>query len=347
MWGQPFRAAAALPSGECGSNLESAAPKPDGSPKALAPHSRRDFLIGAGALAAASGSVPNAGAAETPKLPQIRIGKYSISRLICGCNPFGAMSHTSPMIDFEFRQYYTVEQIAQTLRKCQEEGINTAQGITVERYKALTKEGGNIQVLANGRGDPAGIRTMVENGAIGIHHYGVTTDELFKRGKLSVAREYLKRVRDAGVLAGLTTHIPEVVDAVESEGWDIDYFMTCVYQWGRTTEDLEKLFGDRKDLLPVEAYSMVVGEGYAEVFLNGDPPKMYKRIRQTKKPCLAYKILAAGRKCLSAASIEGAFKDAFGNIKSNDAIIVGMYDRYVDQIAENCGYVRRYGANSV
>ena len=311
-------------------------------------HSRRDFLLAAGALAAAAGPASNpAGAAEPEKLPQIKIGKYSISRMICGCNPFGAMSHTSPVIDSEFRSYYSLEQIGKTLRKCQEEGINTAQGLTPDRYQALLKAGGKIQALYNGRGDPAGIKTMLANGAIGIHHYGVTTDALYKQGKLSVAREYLKRVRDSGVLVGLTTHIPSVVDTVESEGWDVDYYMTCVYQWGRTTEDLEKLFGDKKDLLPVEAYSMVVGDGYAEVFLNGDPPQMYRRIRQTSKPCLAYKILAAGRKCLTPDSIEQAFKDAFENIKATDAIIVGMFDRDVDQVAENCGYVRRFGAANV
>ena len=311
-------------------------------------HSRRDFLLAAGTLAVAAGAVSNtAGAEEAPKLPQIKIGKYSISRLICGCNPFGAMSHTSSVIDFEFRQYYTLEQIAETLRKCQEEGINTVQGLTAERYRALVKAGGNMQVLANGRGDTAGIKAMIENGAIGIHHYGVTTDALYKQGKLSVAREYLKHVRDSGALVGLTTHIPDVVDKVESEGWDLDYYMTCVYQWGRTTEDFEKLFGDKKDLMPVEAYSMIVGDGYAEVFLSGDPPKMYKRIRQTKKPCIAYKILAAGRKAQTPASIEQAFQEAFENIKPTDAIIVGMYDKYVDQIAENCGYVRQFGAAGV
>ena len=314
---------------------------------ALPERSRRDFLLRAGAVAVTGGLADPIAAAEEPGMPQIKIGKHSISRLICGCNPFGAMSHTSPMIDFEFASYYTLEQIALTLRKCREEGINTAQGVTAERYQALLKAGGNIQVLANGRGDPAGIKAMVANGAIGIHHYGVTTDALYKQGKLSVAREYLKRVRDAGMLVGLTTHIPEVVAIAESEGWDLDYFMTCVYQWGRTTEDLEKLFGDKKDLMPVEAYSMVVGDGYTEVFLNGDPPKMYKAIRQTNKPCLAYKILAAGRKCLTPESIEQAFQEAFRNIKPGDAIIVGMYDRYVDQIAENCGYVRRFGAASV
>ena len=308
-------------------------------------HSRRDFLVTAGTLAAAAGAVSNsAGAAEAQKLPQIKIGKYSISRLICGSNPFGAMSHTSSMIDFEFRSYYTLEQIVQTLRKCQEQGINTVQGLNADRYRALVKAAGTMQVLANGRGAPAGIKTMLENGAIGIHHYGVATDALYKRGKLSEAREYLKHVRDSGVLVGLATHIPAVVDIAESEGWDVDYYMTCVYQWGRTREDLEKLFGDKKDLLPVEAYSMIVGDGYAEVFLSGDPPKMYKAIRQTKKPCLAYKILAAGRKAQTPESIEQAFRDAFANIKPTDAIIVGMYDRYMDQIAENCGYVRSFGA---
>jgi len=311
-------------------------------------HSRRDFLLTAGTLAATAGAVSNsAGAAEAQKLPQIKIGKYSISRLICGCNPFGAMSHTSALIDFEFRVYYTLEQIVQTLRKCQEQGINTVQGLNADRYRALVKAGGNMQVLANGRGAPAGIKTMLENGAIGIHHYGVDTDALYKRGKLSQAREYLKHVRDSGVLVGLATHIPAVVDIAESEGWDLDYYMTCVYQWGRTQEDLEKLFGDKKDLLPVEAYSMVVGDGYSEVFLSSDPPKMYKRIRQTKKPCIAYKILAAGRKTQMPASIEQAFQEAFENIKPTDAIIVGMYDRYVDQVAENSEYVRRFGATGV
>jgi hypothetical protein len=123
--------------------------------------------------------------------------------------------------------------------------------------------------------------------------------------------------------------------------------MTCVYHWGRTKEDLEKMFGDKKDLLPVETYSLIAREGYSEVFLNGDPPQMYGRIRQTKKPCIAYKILAAGRRRQTPASIERAFKEAFENIKPTDAIIVGFYDRYIDQIAGDCGYVRRFGSASI
>jgi uncharacterized lipoprotein YehR (DUF1307 family) len=71
---------------------------------------------------------------------------------------------------------------------------------------------------------------------------------------------------------------------------------------------------------------------------------MYKVIRQVKKPCLAYKILAAGRKAENPKVIEQAFQEAFENIKPTDAIIVGMYDRYIDQVAENAEYTRRFGA---
>jgi hypothetical protein len=310
--------------------------------------SRRSFLRAAGTLPAVVTALSNEGAAQQPAqaLPQVKWGKYSISRLVCGSNPFGGLSHLSAMINYEFRQYFTPENIVKMLHKCQAEGINTAQNIRADVYKRFAGEGGKMQVFSNGQGDPARIAAMLSTGTIGIHHFGVTSDVLYKQGKLDTAREYLKHVRDAGVLVGFCSHIPEVIETVESQGWDIDYYMTCVYQWGRTREDLEKMYGDRKDLMPIEAYSMIAREGYSEVFLSGDPPKMYKVIRQVKKPCLAYKILAAGRKAENPKVVEQAFQEAFGSIKPTDAIIVGMYDRYIDQVAENAEYTRRFGSGT-
>jgi hypothetical protein len=71
---------------------------------------------------------------------------------------------------------------------------------------------------------------------------------------------------------------------------------------------------------------------------------MYRMIQQTKKPCLAFKILAAGRLSERPQWIEQAFRDAFNGIKKTDAVIVGMWDRYSDQPGENAGFVRRFGA---
>jgi len=79
-----------------------------------------------------------------------------------------------------------------------------------------------------------------------------------------------------------------------------------------------------------------------EVYLEDDPPRMFKMMRQTEVPCLAFKILAAGRLCDKPEWTEAAFKATFEQIKANDAVIVGMYPEYEDQVALNAEYVRRF-----
>jgi hypothetical protein len=70
---------------------------------------------------------------------------------------------------------------------------------------------------------------------------------------------------------------------------------------------------------------------------------MFAVMRQTGKPCLAFKILAAGRLCDRQEWVEAAFAATFRQIKPNDAVIVGMYPEYEDQVALNAAYVRRFG----
>jgi hypothetical protein len=67
---------------------------------------------------------------------------------------------------------------------------------------------------------------------------------------------------------------------------------------------------------------------------------MCAAVRRVRKPCLVYKLLAAGRQCGSPGEIRQAFEFAYQNIKPTDAAIVGMYPRYSDQISENTRLVR-------
>jgi len=83
-----------------------------------------------------------------------------------------------------------------------------------------------------------------------------------------------------------------------------------------------------------------------EVYLTDDPPRMFKAVRATQRPCLAFKILAAGRLSERREWVERAFRETFQAIKPTDAVIVGMYDKFSDQPAENAAFVRRYGAAS-
>jgi hypothetical protein len=131
-------------------------------------------------------------------------------------------------------------------------------------------------------------------------------------------------------MVGVSTHIPDVVDHIITEGWDVDFFMGCVYERHRTREELKNLLGDVP--IPVR-----------EVYLESDPPKMFNVMRQTEKPCLAFKILAAGRLCDRQEWVENAFASTFHQIKPNDAVIVGMYPEYEDQVVLNAAYVRRFG----
>jgi hypothetical protein len=302
------------------------------------PGRRRRFLKTVGglpvAMMAAQGTATAAARTE-PKLPQIQLGEYSISRLICGANPFNAGSHLSVFVNHEMRRFYTPERVLKTLRRCQEVGVNCWQsGLgNIDLYRRFVDEGGEMHYIAIAAGDSTGIRKLADGGCIAIAHHGEVTDRLFKSGRIDEMQDYLKRVRDAGLLVGVSTHMPDVVHTVESKGWDVDYYMTCVYERHRSAEALEKLLGQAP--IPV-----------GEVYLPLDPPRMFKAVRRTNKPCLAFKILAAGRLSERRGWVEQAFRQTFEGMKPTDAVILGMYDRYSDQPAENAALVRRFGSNA-
>jgi len=304
---------------------------------------RREFLQSAAALPASLAAAHRVLAAEGDSppggeamLPCVSLGKYSISRLICGANPFNGGSHLSVFVNHEMKAYYTPEQILKTLRRCQQVGINCWQA-SLSRYdlfRRFREEGGQMYFLSIEARDPAALKKLAEGGGcIGVAHHGEVTDKLFKEGKLDEVNDYLKRIRDAGFLVGVSTHMPDVVDAIESKGWDLDYYMTCVYERHRSEEELKKMLG----YVPLPP---------REVYLMEDPPRMFKAMRQTKRPCLAFKILAAGRLSERKDWVERAFRETFQSIKPNDAVIIGIYDRYSDQAGEGAALVRRFGGKA-
>lgn len=297
--------------------------------------SRREFLIRLGvlpvaAMAAEQVTMASSSQAGEAGLPLIKFGKYSLSRLVCGANTFNAGSHLSVFVNYEMQRYYTPERIVKTLRRCREVGINCWQGSgdNYKLYRRFIEEGGKMHYLSISS-NPTEIKELAGAGALGIAHHGERTDSLFKAGRLEKIHDYLKRVRDAGLMVGVSTHMPAVIETIEDKGWDVDFYMACVYERHRSAADLEKLLGQTP--IPV-----------GEVYLSQDPPRMFKVMRQTRKPCLAFKILAAGRLSERKEWVEKAFRETFRAIKPNDAVIVGIYDRYSDQPTENAEYARRF-----
>jgi len=273
-----------------------------------------------------------------PSMPQVPFGPHAISRLIVGGNPINAGSHLSRFVNHQMREYFTPDRVMRLLMDCQREDVNAWQSVpaNLDLYARHRQEGGRLQYIALAKDDPddpGQLARLVAAGTMAIAHHGEVTDKLFKQGQLDTIRRFLDGARAAGALAGVSTHMPAVLDHVESQGWDVDFYMTCAYERHRTREELKALLGH----VPIPL---------REVYLEEDPPRMFKAMRQTTRPCLAFKILAAGRLCDKQEAVEKAFRETFRQIKPNDAVIVGMYPEFEDQAKLNADYVRRFSALS-
>jgi hypothetical protein len=161
---------------------------------------------------------------------------------------------------------------------------------------------------------------------MGIAQHGGATNRLWDAGQFDRSLDYLKRIRDAGAMVGLSCHNPREVEYAEEKGWDVDYYMTSLYYIVRPKQEFEKLLGGH---LPI-----------GEIYLPSDPPKMMATIRQAKKPCLVYKVLAAGRTVSSPQQVRDRLSIALKGIKPTDALIIGMYQRFNDQIGQTAQFVR-------
>jgi hypothetical protein len=282
-------------------------------------------------------------------LPTVPLGPHRITRLIAGGNPLYGYSHFNPILDKLMLEYFTDERVVRFLLECEKAGINTFQTNFKERSRhqhSLIREAGckmnwicladpwDVNPKANTADEiQAAILKCVDIAApakpIGIAHHGGGTDNLFRAGRLALIQSFINKVHDMGLPAGISTHNPKVVETVEEKGWANDFYMTCFYCVTRQPEDFEKEIG----VVPV-----------GETYLSTDPARMCKVMRQVRKTCLGFKILAAGRKCNSPEEVRGAFDFAFKNIKPGDATIVGMYPRFSDQISENVRIVREIAA---
>jgi hypothetical protein len=301
-------------------------------------HNRREFLQTASAMAAGLMTVPLAGTEPGAALPTVALGPHRVTRLIVGSNPMNGYSHFNRLLSQLMLEYFTDERKIEFLLNCQKAGISTWQTHYDERFFRLLREAGwkmswlwlaDLERKANA---PEALDNISQcrlipkaERPLGMVHHGERTDVYFREGRLDRVLTFINAVHDLGLLAGISTHNPRVVEAVEEKGWNNDFYMTCFYCESRRPEEFQKEIG----VLPV-----------GETYLSTDPPRMCEMIRRTRKLCLGFKILAAGRKCDTPNDVRQAFEFAYRNIKPSDGVIVGMYPRFTDQISENVALAR-------
>ncbi len=265
------------------------------------------------------------------QVPQVRLCNYEISKLILGSNPFSGFSHQTKKVDEEMMDFYTAEQIKKAWDTAQNNGINAfcARGDRhiVRLIREYYNEGRMRNFLWLAQTAPefinfeAGLSIITTNKPkpVCIYHHGGQLDNLLMEGKKQIVKDHLKMIRDTGYITGMASHQPEFIEMAEDENWDVDLYLTCFYNLtGRGKKELTAIKGS---------------EG--EIFDISEPPKMCRVIKQVRKPCIAYKIFGAGRLCHSRDEIYSAFRFAVENIKPNDFIMIGVFQKNKDQIKEN------------
>ena len=260
-------------------------------------------------------------------LPCMKIGDKEISRLIVGSNPFTGKSHMDAAVDADMKAHFSEDRVFALLRRCEEVGINAVQSRgsmpvmdLLGRYRAaggrlhwLAQTGKNLltfdeELDAMMRYDPA---------AVCVH--GELADDLYLSGQLDKLGGLLDKIRAKNVPAGVCAHFPEVLVYAEEHGLRPDYYMASVYNLFQP---------DRShDVNPT-----------GERFEYSDVPKMYEVIRSLSAPTVALKILGAGRRCGTQEEVRAAFAEAYASMKPGDGVLVGMFDKYVDQVALNVAY---------
>jgi hypothetical protein len=263
----------------------------------------------------------------------ISLGNRKVSRFIIGHNPPCGNSHFSKEIDREMEDYFTADNVLKLYRQAEELGLRTA--MIRGDYRMLNwvelyrRKGGAMNIISQTASEMhdifVNIRVLAAAGIEGIYFHGSRTDRMWREGQIDQVNDYLKCMRDCGVAVGLGTHQPEIIEYSESKGWDVDFYMACLYNISRKPRESQLV---KKDPNAVKK----------EEYLPEDRAKMLATIRATSKPCLAFKILAASRLCQTQQSVREAIIDAYGNIKLTDACVVGIFPKNEDQLVLDLGY---------
>ena len=290
-------------------------------------------LIGGSATSQAQAVSTQSSAPVTPDLkiqiPKMKFGSVEISRLVLGVNPLYGFAHYNNNFGSAMREWYTQDRVCEALHRASSFGINAFNYVNVKRaaedWARFQDEGGKMHLIIQVSGGDDAAALVRDFKPLALQRRGEEIDVAYRNGTMASEREWCKRARDLGVLVGVGTHKPEVIELVEEQGWDIDFYSGCVYNRTRTEEEWKHILNGESLEMP------------HDIYLQSDPPRMYKVMRQTRKTCFAFKILAAGR--IADNGIAKAFHTAFSSIKPNDGVYVGVFPRDKDEIKEDAEIV--------
>jgi len=263
-----------------------------------------------------------AAAAPAPQggMPQGRIGKLEVSRLILGGN---LLTHYTHSRDLRYvyslaARYNTDEKILETLAVAEAQGINTVSMHNpphpislLRRYRR--ERGGKIKwiICPTAPVEPdmvqyrQDVETLVKDGSDAIYLWGVHADALVAQEKIDLVAKAVEVAREFGVPSGVGGHSLDVVKACEKHGVKADFYIKTFHHHNYPT-------GPKPEQLKAP-YNEFPG------YWCRNPEETAEFMKTVTKPWIAFKTMAAG-----AIPPPDAFRYAFLN--GADFVLAGMFD---------------------
>ena len=264
-----------------------------------------------------------------------------ISRLILGDNTFTGHSYIEEKhTGAEMMDYYTAAKCVEALFEAEKNGINAylalAEPFILRVLRQYRNEGGKMNIIFQTY--PAveletNLWQMMLCEPTGIYVAGGTSDLLMEEGRADELRRRLEMLREAGVKVGVGTHEIENLMRYETENWDVDFYLTCIYNFRHAQRGQKSGF--------------ITGKPKSVVFCHDDPPHMFEAIRAVKKSCIAFKIFAGGQVFIGKSQdeipevAEQVIRNAYNNIKPRDVICISAFQKFSNQIKENADTVKK------
>jgi hypothetical protein len=249
-------------------------------------------------------------------LPTVDFCGLKVTRLIIGANPFGGFSHQSKQRDRDMLAYYSPQRIIETWHRAEAAGINTM--ITnnetpsvIDALRQYLSGGGKLQWIAQlncivrHKDMIPAIDEAIDIGCKAVYFHGALVDRAYAGRDERTIRDWCRHAQSRGVPAGVAAHLPEAhlwVNGLNAA----DFHVVCFFRCGS------------------------LHEGKGERFALRDMPAAVDCIRRIAKPCIAYKIMGAGR-----IDPRMAFEYAFEGIKPTDVINVGVHRGDKDDMVED------------
>ncbi|MCI8388564.1 MAG: hypothetical protein HFE63_08890 [Clostridiales bacterium] len=218
------------------------------------------------------------------QFPRTTVGGVSMPRMLIGTNWLLGYSHTGAAADRGIREKYRKpEDFYPVLNAYLENGIDAVMGpisttqLCLEAIRYAEEKSGKKLIIIDTPGmnvddSPAAcaeanavIKHSAEIGSTFclIHHY--SAEQLVNKNKQNITRlpDYLAMIRDAGLIPGLSAHMPELITYSDANGYDVETYI--------------QIFNCMGFLMQIEVESVA------------------RIIHNAKKPVMTIKPMAAGR----------------------------------------------------